>query len=86
LISLPGFGAGSACCARADGAVKATAKNTAMMAAKPGRPANRRFVMSVSSVCVWLERFQAKWVPVRVKKTRQIKNLALCSDSIGTEL
>jgi hypothetical protein len=87
---LPGFGAGSACCARADGAAKViaknTAKNTAMIAAKPKRPANRRFVMSVSSVCVWLERFQAKWLPVRVKKTRQIKNLELCSDSIGTEL
>ena len=32
-----------------------------------------------------LERFQAKWIPVRVKKTRQIKNLELRSDSIGTE-
>jgi hypothetical protein len=57
-----------------------------MIAAKPKRPANRRFVMSVSSVCVWLERFQAKWVPVRVKKTRQIKNLELRSDFIGTEM
>jgi hypothetical protein len=34
---------------------------------------------------VRLERFQAKWIPVRVKKTRQIKNLELRSDSIGTE-
>ncbi len=32
-----------------------------------------------------LERFQAKWIPVRVKKTRQIKNLELRSDPIGTE-
>src|SRR5947208_9353535 len=32
-----------------------------------------------------LERFRAKWVPVRVKKTRQIKNLEPRSDSIGTE-
>jgi hypothetical protein len=32
-----------------------------------------------------LERFQAKWIPVRVKKTRQIRNLELRSDSIGTE-
>jgi hypothetical protein len=24
-----------------------------------------------------LERFQAKWLPVRVKKTRQIKNIGL---------
>jgi hypothetical protein len=33
---------------------------------------------------VHLERFPAKWTPVRVKKTRQIKNLELRSDSIGT--
>jgi autotransporter-associated beta strand protein len=32
-----------------------------------------------------LERFPAKWIPVRVKKTRQIKNLSLRSDSIGPE-
>jgi hypothetical protein len=32
-----------------------------------------------------LERFQAKWVPVRVKKTRQIKNLEPRFDSIETE-
>src|SRR5271154_5383276 len=32
-----------------------------------------------------LERFPAKWIPVRVKKTRQINNLELRSDSIGTE-
>jgi hypothetical protein len=32
-----------------------------------------------------LERFQAKWIPVRVKKTRQIKNLAPRFDSIETE-
>jgi len=31
------------------------------------------------------ERFPAKWRPVRVKKTRQIKNLEPRSDSIGTE-
>jgi hypothetical protein len=42
----------------------------------------------------WLERFPAKWTPVRVKNTRQIKNLGRKhhaydleprSDSIGTE-
>jgi hypothetical protein len=33
-----------------------------------------------------LERFPAKWVPVRVKKTRQNKNLELGSDSIRTGL
>ena len=32
-----------------------------------------------------IERFPAKWKPVRVKKTRQIKNLEPRSDSIGTE-
>jgi hypothetical protein len=32
-----------------------------------------------------LERFQAKWTPVRVKKTRQIKNLEPRFDSIETE-
>src|SRR6186713_3621895 len=32
-----------------------------------------------------LKRFPAKWRPVRVKKTRQIKNLEPRSDSIGTE-
>ena len=32
-----------------------------------------------------LERFQAKWRPVRVKKTRQIKNLKPRFDSIETE-
>ena len=32
-----------------------------------------------------LERFPAKWTPVRVKKTRQIKNSEPRSDSIGTE-
>src|SRR6202021_1786853 len=32
-----------------------------------------------------LERFRAKWIPVRLKKTRQNKNLEPRSDSIGTE-
>jgi hypothetical protein len=32
-----------------------------------------------------VERFQAKWRPVRVKKTRQIKNLEPRFDSIETE-
>src|SRR5205814_1336816 len=32
-----------------------------------------------------LERFQAKWIPVCVKKTRQIKNLGPRFDSIETE-
>jgi hypothetical protein len=32
-----------------------------------------------------IERFPAKWVPVRVKKTRQNKNLEPRSDSIGTD-
>jgi hypothetical protein len=32
-----------------------------------------------------VERFQAKWKPVRIKKTRQIKNLEPRFDSIETE-
>src|SRR5438067_6337986 len=32
-----------------------------------------------------LERFQAKWIPVRVKKTRQNIKIEPRSDSIGTE-
>jgi hypothetical protein len=32
-----------------------------------------------------LERFPAKWIPVRAKKTRQNKKESLRSDSIGTE-
>src|ERR1700722_19404650 len=32
-----------------------------------------------------LERFQAKWIPVRVKKTVENKNLEPRSDSLGTE-
>src|SRR5437764_12972084 len=31
------------------------------------------------------ERFRAKWIPVRVKKTRQNKKIEPRSDSIGTE-
>jgi hypothetical protein len=40
---------------------------------------------SASSANLNLERFQAKWKPVRVKKTRQIKNLEPRFDSIETE-
>ncbi|HTE95488.1 MAG TPA: hypothetical protein VK678_18550, partial [Bradyrhizobium sp.] len=32
-----------------------------------------------------LERFPAKWIPVRAKKTRQNKEIEPRSDSIGTE-
>src|ERR1700730_13891106 len=39
----------------------------------------------VATQGVQLERFQAKWKPVRVKKTRQIKNLEPRFDSIETE-
>jgi hypothetical protein len=49
LIGLPGFGAGSACCAHAEGAARAAAM---MMTAKRERLPNRRFVMSISSVDV----------------------------------
>jgi hypothetical protein len=46
-------------------------------------------------ICLWQkspasqlapELFQAKWTPVRIKKTRQIKNLELRFDSIETKL
>jgi hypothetical protein len=33
-----------------------------------------------------LKRFPAKWKPVRIKETRQIKNLEPGSDSIGTQV
>jgi hypothetical protein len=47
LIGLPAFaGAGSACCAHAEGAARATA----IIIAKQERLPNRRFVMSISSV------------------------------------
>jgi hypothetical protein len=36
-------------------------------------------------VLLCLERFRAKWIPVRLKKTRQNKNLEPRSDSIGSE-
>src|SRR5580698_7292316 len=45
----------------------------------PGAPAFGGAVSSRS-----LERFRAKWIPVRVKKTRQNKNLEPGSDSIRT--
>jgi len=47
LISLPAFGAGSACCAWAEGAANVVAR----MAPKASRLANRRFVISIVSVC-----------------------------------
>jgi hypothetical protein len=37
------------------------------------------------SLTAQLERFPAKWGPVRVKKTRQIENPEPRSDSIGTK-
>jgi hypothetical protein len=47
LIGLPGFGVGSAYCAHAEGAAKATA----MMTAKRERMPNRRFVMGQFRLC-----------------------------------
>ena len=40
---------------------------------------------AAEAVAVGIQRFQAKWRSVRVKKTRQIKNLELRFDSIETE-
>src|SRR3984885_167408 len=51
LIGLPAFGAGSDCWAKATGA----AEDTAKIAAKANRMANRRFVMCVISVSGLLE-------------------------------
>jgi hypothetical protein len=39
----------------------------------------------MASSHIGLKRFQAKWIPVRVKKTRQINKWSLGSDSVGTE-
>jgi hypothetical protein len=36
-----------------------------------------RLMSPIVSFVSWLERFRAKWIPVRVKKTRQNKNLEL---------
>jgi hypothetical protein len=41
--------------------------------------------MSMNAMTYKLERFRAKWAPVRVKKTRQSKKLELGSDCIRTE-
>src|ERR1700744_3072201 len=41
--------------------------------------------MSMNAMTYKLERFRAKWAPVRVKKTRQNKTLEPGSDSIRTE-
>jgi hypothetical protein len=39
----------------------------------------------MSRPVISLERFPAKWIPVRVKKTRQNKKESVRSNSIGTE-
>jgi hypothetical protein len=36
-----------------------------------------RLMSPIVSFVSWLERFRAKWITVRVKKTRQNKNLEL---------
>jgi len=59
---------------------------------EPYRPNGAQICPVPIDVCIdgyaaifTLERFQAKWRPVRVKKTRQIKNLEPRFDSIETE-
>jgi len=42
-------------------------------------------IRKIASQTTILERFPAKWIPVRVRKTSQIENESLRSDSIGTE-
>jgi hypothetical protein len=51
-----------------------------LLQAKRSTPGSGAFLLRLG-----LERFPAKWKPVRVKKTRQIKNLEPRSDFIGTE-
>src|ERR1700742_91916 len=46
--------------------------------------AHRRRKQAATNKLNALERFRAKWTPVRVKKTRQNKNLEPGSDSIRT--
>src|SRR5258708_2481988 len=45
---------------------------------------SRMLTLAVRFGChaAWFERFQAKWIPVRVKQTRQNKNLERNRDSI----
>jgi hypothetical protein len=54
-----------------------------------GTPASEKVhlgeIVVISEIVNRLERFQAKWKPVRVQKTRQIKNLEPRFDSIETE-
>jgi hypothetical protein len=53
-----------------------------LIISKPGALSHPK----LRSSWLWhLERFPAKWIPVRVKKTRQNKKESLRSDSIGTE-
>ncbi len=48
-------------------------------------PQNSRCPIALVDRRGMLKRFPAKWIPVRVKKTRQTKNIEHRSDSIGTE-
>ena len=60
---------------------KLRASQAAWSHSRPG-PAIRRKVLTTNRSP--LERFRAKWIPVRVKKTRQNKKLEPGSDSIRT--
>jgi hypothetical protein len=51
-----------------------------------GRCGKPGFFGNQTSKGLYQERFQAKWKPVRVKKTRQNKNLEPRFDAIGTEM
>jgi hypothetical protein len=50
-----------------------------------GMPKSFEFYIPEEAVNARLERFRAKWTPVRVKKTCQNKKLEPRSDSIRTE-
>ena len=61
-------------------------RGTHLMPLETMRPALWRESFNFLRACDTApERFQAKWRPVRVKKTRQIKNLEPRFDSIETE-
>jgi glycosyltransferase involved in cell wall biosynthesis len=67
------------------GVIVTSTSTARLVAADYAVPAERITVARPGSDPVPLERFQAKWRPVRVKKTRQIKNPEPRFDSIETE-
>src|SRR6266481_3035770 len=73
LIGLPALGGGSACCAWPAGAAKAMV----VIDAKASRLPNRRFVISVISVCGWLEQ---RPLPHRRRQRALVEIVKLAAD------